>query len=153
MTHPDRFFEDYVRGDVHECGSVEVSEAEIIEFARSFDPQPMHTDPIAAARGQFGGLVASGWHTTALVMRLYVAHYLSIPSSLASPGVDELRWPHPVRPGDVLRVRATVLDATPSRGRSDRGIVRARVEAENQHGKPVLTAVLLSIPLHTLDLI
>jgi acyl dehydratase len=145
MTHADRFFEDYIPGDVHDCGSVAVTEGEIIEFARRYDPQPMHIDREAAARGRFGGLVASGWHTAALAMRLYVDHYLSMVSSLASPGVDEVRWPNPLRPGDVVRVRATVLEATPSTKRSDRGVVRARIEAENQRGERVLSVIALSI--------
>jgi len=145
LTHADRYFEDYVPGDVYDCGTVRVTEREIIDFALKYDPQPMHIDPGAATRGQFGGLVASGWHTAALVMRLYVDHYLSIPSSLASPGVDELRWPNPVRPDDTIHVRVTVLEARPSRKRQDRGVVRARIEAANQRGEPVFTALSMSI--------
>ena len=104
----DRHFEDFVPGAVAEFGPIAVDEAEVIAFARQFDPQPIHTDPAAAAAGPFGGLIASGWHTASLVMRVLVEHYLARRASLASPGVDELRWLQPVRPGDVLRVRATV---------------------------------------------
>ena len=135
----DRYFEDYLPGAVFECGHIPVSEAEIIEFARRFDPQDMHVDPEAAVRGRFGGLVASGWHTAALTMRLIAEYFLSKGTSLASPGVDELRWLKPVRPGDVLCVRVTVVEATPSRSRADRGMVRSFVEALNQDGDVVMS--------------
>ena len=101
----DRYFEDYAPGAEYEYGYAEVSEPEIIAFARQFDPQPIHVDPGFAATGPFGGLIASGWHTTGIFMWLFVDHYLSRVASLASPGVDELRWPAPVRPGDSLRLR------------------------------------------------
>jgi acyl dehydratase len=138
--HGLRYFEDYVPGASYDCGSVTVSEAEIISFAVQFDPQPFHVDPEAAAHGPYGGLIASGWHTTALVMRELVAHYLSIEASLGSPGVDELRWPHPVRPGDTLRVRATVTEARRSASKPDRGIVKTAIEAVNQDGRTVMSA-------------
>src|SRR5712692_9163013 len=128
----NRYFEDYIPGGVYEYGTITVTEPEIIEFARQFDPQPMHIDREWAARGRFGGIVASGWHTVGLAMRLYVDHYLSSVASLASPGVDELRWTHPVRPGDSLRIRISILEAKPSRSKPDRGIVRGLVEALNQ---------------------
>ena len=140
-----RFFGDYVPGQVFELGQVRVTEADVIDFASRYDPQPMHVDLEAARNSRFGGLVASGWQTTVLTMRLYVDRFLWHPSSLASPGVDEIRWPHPVRPGDVLRARATVVEATPSRKRDDRGVVRARVEVENQDGQLVFSAIVLSI--------
>jgi acyl dehydratase len=130
----DRYFEDYVPGAVFEYGDIPVTQAEIIEFARRFDPQQMHVDPEAAARGRFGGLIASGWHTAAMMMRLIVDNFLPRAASLASPGIDELRWLKPVRPGDVLRIRVTVLEATPSRSRPDRGTVRSLVEVLNQDG-------------------
>src|SRR5437667_9188906 len=134
MTTRERYFEDYPAGAVFEGGAVSVSAAEIVDFARQYDPQPMHTDPAAAARGSFGGLIASGWHTTALMMRLFVAEFLSPASSIASPGVDELRWHQPVRPGDVLSLRVTVLEARRSRSRPAEGIVRGLVELLNQRG-------------------
>ena len=140
-----RYFEDYLPGHVYDCGHVSVSETDIIEFGLRYDPQPMHIDARAAAMSRFGGLVASGWHTTALVMRLYVDHYLSSVASLASPGIDELRWPHPVRPGDTLGARVVVLESIPSRKRPDRGVVRARIEARNQDGQIVLSAIAMSI--------
>src|ERR1700751_434259 len=115
----DRFFEDYKEGAVYEYGHITVSEAEILESARAFDPQPIHVDPLFAAHGPFGGLIASGWHTGAIMMRLFADHYLSRVASLASPGIDELRWPAPLRPGDLLRIRAEVAEARPSRSKPD----------------------------------
>ena len=97
-------------------------------------------DPGAAACGPFGGLVASGWHTAALVMRQLVDHYLSAEASLGSPGLDEMRWPDPVRPGDTLRVRATVAEARRSQSRPDRGIMKTVIEAVNQDGRTVMRA-------------
>lgn len=141
----DRYFEDYIAGHTYEFGLIRVTEEAIIEFARKYDPQYFHTDPEKAKASRFGGLVASGWHTAAMVMRLYVDHYLSHAASLASPGVDELRWPNPVRPGDELRIRITVLEARPSRSKPDRGIVRARLEALNQRDETVLSMIGLSI--------
>src|SRR5262245_50139364 len=110
----NRYFEDYPPGHIYEFGSITVSEGEIIEFARQFDPQYFHTDPEKANASRFGGLVASGWHTVCLAMRLFVDHYVSHAASLASPGMDEIRWPNPVRPGDTLRIRVTILEARPS---------------------------------------
>ena len=135
----ERHFEDYPPGAVFEGGTVEVSEAEILEFARRYDPQTMHTDPAAAAHGFFGGLIASGWHTAALMMRLFAAHFLSPASSLASPGIDELRWLKPVRPGDVLSLRVTVTEARRSRSKPDQGVVRSLVEVLNQEGEVVMS--------------
>jgi len=133
-----RGFEDYRPDAVFDYGDIRVTEAEIIEFARRYDPQDMHVDPEAAARGRFGGLVASGWHTAAMTMRLVSENFLPKAASLASPGIDELRWLKPVRPGDMLRIRVTVVEATPSRSRSDRGMVRSLVETLNQDGDVVM---------------
>ncbi len=134
----DRWFEHYPPGAVFEFGSVTITEQAILDFARQYDPQQMHVDPQWAAQGPFGEVIASGWHTVAVMMRLFVDHYL--PSGgLAAPGIDELRWPRPVRPGDTLRVRVTVLEARRSRSKPDRGLVRSQVEVLNQHDEPVLT--------------
>lgn len=141
----ERYFEDYIPGDVHELGTRTVTEAEIIDFAKQFDPQYFHVDPEKAKASRFGGIIASGWHTASLVMRVYVDEYLSHVAGMASPGVDEIRWPNPVRPGDTLSVRVTVLEARPSRSKPDRGIVRARVEAFNQRGEAVMSMIGLSI--------
>ena len=141
FSHPidDRYFEDYVEGDVHSFGSVAVEADEIMEFAKRFDPQAFHTDPEAAKQTPFRGLIASGWHTVGLMMRLYVEHYLTHVASLASPGIDELRWLKPVRPGDTLSVRVTVLKATPSRSKPDRGAVTSFIEVFNQANEAVMT--------------
>jgi acyl dehydratase len=141
----NRYFEDYTPGYVYEFGAITVSEEEIIDFARKFDPQYFHIDPERAKSSRFGGLIASGWHTVSLAMRLYVDHYLSHAASLASPGVDELRWPNPVRPGDTLRIRVTVLESAPSRSKPDRGVVRALFETLNQRNELVLRMIALSI--------
>jgi acyl dehydratase len=135
----DRYFEDYLPGAVYEYGEIAVGEAEIVDFARKYDPQPIHVDKAAAAAGTFGGLIASGWQTATVMMRLVVEHYLSSVASLASPGIDELRWVRPVRPGDTLHIRVEVLEATRSRSRPDRGIVRSLVEVLNQNGEVVMS--------------
>jgi acyl dehydratase len=145
MTAPERWFEDYRPGLVVTGGPISVSEAEILDFARRYDPQPMHTDAAAAMAGQFGGLIASGWHTAALTMRLVATEFLWPASGLASPGIDELRWLKPVRPGDSLTLRATVLEARPSRSKPYQGILRSLVEILNQHGEVVMTMKPISI--------
>jgi acyl dehydratase len=135
----DRYFEDYLPGAVHEFGSIAVGEAEIIEFARNFDPQAFHIDPEAAKLSAFGGLIASGWHTASLTMRMLVDHYISRSASLGSPGVDEVRWRKPVRPGDTLSVRVTVTESKLSRSKPGQGTVRSYVETLNQNREVVMT--------------
>jgi len=135
----DRYFEDYVPGAVVEYGEITVDEAGIVEFARRYDPQYIHVDREAASNGPFGGLIASGWQTATVMMRLLVDRFLPKTASLGSPGIDELRWTRPVRPGDVLRIRVTVLEATRSRSKPDRGIVRTLVEVLNQDGDVVMS--------------
>ena len=134
-----RYFEDYVVGVEQEVGSVGLSETEIVEFANKYDPQDFHTDHEKAKTGPFGGLIASGWHTIAVVMRLLVDKYLDNASSLGSPGIDELRWMAPVRPGDVLTVRAKVFNARRSDSKPDRGLIHTSVETSNQDGTMVMT--------------
>jgi acyl dehydratase len=143
----DRWLEDYVPGEVHESGSIDVEEAEVLAFGRRFDPQVFHTDPAAARDTEYGGLIASGWHTAALMMRLYTDHYLSRVATLVSPGVDELRWLLPVRPGDALSLRVTVVEARPSRSKPDRGVVRSRIEVLNQRRETVMTVTALNFIL------
>jgi acyl dehydratase len=142
--HGLRYFDDYLPGATYDCGSVSVDQAEIISFAKAFDPQPFHVDPGAAASGPYGGLIASGWHTAVLMMRQLVEHYVSAEASLGSPGLDEIRWPFPVRPGDTLRVRATVIEARRSLSKPDRGIVRTMAEAVNQDDRPVMRATAIN---------
>ncbi|MGC2415767.1 MAG: MaoC family dehydratase [Stellaceae bacterium] len=145
MTALERYFEDYTPGAVFTSGAITVSETEIIDFARRYDPQPMHTDPEAAASGRFGGLIASGWHTASLMMQLFATHFLSPASSVASPGIDELRWLQPVRPGDRLSLRVSVLEARRSRSRPDEGVVRSFIEVLNQEGAVVMSLKPISL--------
>jgi len=135
----ERYFEDYVTGSVHEFGSITVEQDEVIAFARRFDPQVFHTDPELAKSTMFGGLIASGWHTSSLMMRLFVDHYLSKVASLASPGVDELRWKMPVRPGDELSIRVTVAETKRSRSKPDRGVLHSFIEVLNQNREVVMS--------------
>ena len=136
-----RFLEDFEAGDVFEAGSVQLTAAEIVEFATRYDPQPFHLDAAAARRSIYGGLIASGWQTVAVTMRLLVENVFGSSASMGSPGVDELRWLLPVRPGDTLFPRAIVLETRLSRSKPDRGVLRFRVEVSNQAGELVMTMV------------
>ncbi|MFB3917488.1 MAG: MaoC family dehydratase [Terriglobales bacterium] len=147
MSSPDisvpiheRHFEDYLPGSVVDyAATISVRHDDIIKFANQFDPQSFHTDPEAAVRGPYGGLIASGWHTAGIMMRLLCDQYLSKVACLGSPGIDELRFTRPVRPGDSLRIRVSTLEANRSRSKPDRGIVRAFVEVLNQDEEVVLS--------------
>ncbi|MFH1602913.1 MAG: MaoC family dehydratase [Pseudomonadota bacterium] len=132
------YWEDYSVGQVREGGSITISAEEIIEFARKYDPQPFHVDQEQAQRSAFGGLIASGWHTASICMRLLCDLYVLETASIGSPGIDELRWVKPVRPGDTLRLKATVIETRASNSRPDMGIVRSRSEVYNQHGELVM---------------
>ena len=145
MSEPGTYFEDYPVGAVFTGGPITVSEAELLDFARRYDPQPMHVDKAAAEAGQFGGLIASGWHTGAMMMQLLEKHFVPRPGNLASPGLDELRWLHPVRPGDRLSLRATVLSARRSRSKPGQGVVTSLVEMINQNGEVVMTLKPISL--------
>ena len=134
----NRFFEDYTLGATYICGSFTVTEDEIIRFASLYDPQTMHVDRDAAARGPFGGVIASGWHTVAATMRLLVENFLPH-DGLAAPGIDELRWPQPVRPGDTLTLHATIQQARRSRTKPDRGLIHSLLEVLNQNGGVVMS--------------
>lgn len=135
-------FEDFAAGDVVELGSYPpVSEEEIISFARQWDPQPFHVDPAWAAESMWGGIIASGWHTGAILMRLLVDGLLSRCSTHGSPGIEHLRFLVPVRPGDALSGRYTVLGTEPSTSRPQLGKIKARSELSNQRGETVLTLV------------
>jgi acyl dehydratase len=134
-----RYFEDFTPGDVIELGSRSVSRDEIVAFAREFDPQPFHLDEEAAQQSVYGGLLASGWHTGSISMRLLADGLVNHTVSMGSPGLDEMRWVKPVRPGDTLSGRYTVLECIPSRSRADRGVVRSLLELRNQHGDVVMT--------------
>lgn len=135
---PERYFEDYEVGSVYEFGEATMTEESIIAFASQFDPQAFHVDPEAARDTNYGGLIASGWHTAGVMMRMLVDHFVSPVASLGSPGIDELRWLMPVRPGDRLRCRLTVADTVRSRSKPDRGVIHQHVEVVNQNDDVVM---------------
>jgi acyl dehydratase len=134
-TQPGQYFEDYPVGAVFVGGSIEVSEQDILDFARRYDPQLMHIDKPAAEVGQFGGLIASGWHTGSLTMRL-IAETMPVKGGAMGAGI-EASWPRPVVPGDVLRVEIEVLEARVSKSRPDKGVVRFRTTTLNQRDEAV----------------
>lgn len=133
------YFEDLEAGAVYHLGSVVVDEDEVIEFATRFDPQPFHIDEEAAAESHFGGLVASGWHTCAMFMRLFVDNFTKDAASMGSPGMDELRWVAPVRPGDELTATFTIVSTRPSASKPDRGFIESEWQMTNQDGTIVMT--------------
>ena len=132
-----KFAEFYV-GQVIEAGPYALTEAEVLQFATAYDPQWFHTDVDAAANGPFGGLIASGWHTCGVAMRLVADAVLKGSESYASPGLAYIKWPHPVRPGDQLSVRASVLDVRRSKSQPSLGILRWRWQLFNASGTEVL---------------
>ena len=134
MIHLD----DFAPGQVYLLGRRTLSRDEIVAFARDWDPQPFHLDERAAAESIYGGLIASGWHTVCAFMRLFADDLLNRSAAMGSPGVDEVRWLRPVRPGDTLDARLEVLEVRPSRSKPDRGIVRLRAVMSNQQGEEVL---------------
>src|SRR5437588_12374067 len=133
-----RYFEDLKAGDRFKSGTYKVTEEQIVSFAREFDPQPFHLDPAVARQTMFKGLIASGWHTAAITMRLFV-QTLNFAEGAIGLGVDELRWPNAVRPGDVLQVETEIVDLRESRSKPSHGIVRLRNVATNQRGEIVQT--------------
>lgn len=139
MSQPKWYFDDFVVGKSIDVGSCIVTEEEILDFAVKFDPQPFHVDKAAAAKSIYGGIIASGWHTCGMIMRLMVDGFLKDSASLGSPGVDEIRWIKPVRGGDTLHVTTTALEMRPSTSKPDRGVVVTLWEAKNQHGDLVAT--------------
>ncbi len=134
-----QYFEDQVAGSVFQFGSIVVDEKEMIAFAKRYDPQVFHADPEAARKTAFGGVVASGWLTGSLAMRMIVDHRLSHVANFGSPGIDEVRWWKPVRPGDILSVRLTITDTRRSQSKPDRGIVNSLIEVLNQFGEVVMS--------------
>jgi acyl dehydratase len=139
VSEPIIYWEDFVVGETTELGRHTFSEAEMIDFALKFDPQPFHVDPAAAKQSFFGGLIASGWHTCSVAMRILCDGYINRSVSLGSPGLDNIRWLKPVRPGDTITYRRVVLEARPSKSRPDAGLLKSRTEAVNQHGELVLS--------------
>jgi len=135
------YFEDFKPGDRFESAALTLTEALIVEFARFYDPQPFHTDPEAARATVYGGLIASGLQTIGLSFKLFFETGVLSACSLGSPGLDEIRWKAPVRPGDTLHVVAEVLEARPSSSKPDRGIVRILFTTLNQRGEAVATLI------------
>ncbi len=132
------YWEDFAVGQVRETGGHSLTEEEVIEFAKKYDPQPFHIDRDKAKQSAFGGLIASGWQTAGLCMRMLCDMYLLESASMGSPGIDELRWVKPVRPGDTLRLKSTVIETRASTSRPDMGTVRSRSEVYNQRGELVM---------------
>ncbi len=141
MSISPLFLEDLSAGQTFQTGGVPVELDRLKAFAAEFDPQPFHLDEAAGASSFFGGLVASGWHTAALTMRLMVDSEMRIAGGLIGVGIEQVRWPHPVRPGDRLRVVVEVLEVRPSRSNPTRGIVRFRSETRNQNKELVMEQV------------
>ena len=133
------YWEDFPVGKVLDLGTRHVTREEIIEFAGRFDPQPFHVNEEAAKASSYGGLIASGWHTVSMTMRLMCDGYLLESASLGSPGVDQVRWLKPVRPGDTLTARMTVLESRMSASKPDRGTSKSLWEVFNQNGELVMT--------------
>lgn len=138
---PSRFLDDFQPGEVFHTRGVTLTEAEIIDFAWRYDPQPFHLDVGAAAQSPYGGLIASGFQTLAICFRLFIQDGMLAQSSIGSPGIDELRWRAPVRPGDTLRCKVEVLEVRPSTSRPDRGIARFHYHAINQADETVLSFI------------
>jgi len=140
--HQDRLYlEDFAPGQIHRSHSLQIDADAIKRFAAEFDPQPFHLDEAQAARTLFAGLAASGWHTAALTMRLLVDSGLPIAGGIVGAGMDELRWPTPVRPGDTLRLESEVLEVRPSRSRPSQGLLKVRTTTLNQNDQPVQVVI------------
>ena len=137
----ERWFDDFLVGERFEFGDYLITAEEIVEFAQRYDPQPFHLDAEAAARSHFGGLIASGWMSCGVLMRLVCDHFIPSASSMGSPGIDELRWLKPVRPGDRVRAAVEVLAVKPSQSKPDRGVITVQQELINQRDDRVLTLV------------
>ena len=133
----DRYLEDFAVGQTFGSGSLKIDEDRIKVFATEFDPQPFHIDENTARETPFGGLAASGWHTAALTMRLLVESELKPAGGIIGAGLDELRWPRPVRPGDELHVQGEILEVRPSKSRPRQGVIRVRATTLNQNGDAV----------------
>ena len=138
MTEP-RYWDDYEVGQKYPLGSATFTEQEIVDFARQFDPQPFHVDAAAAQQSMYGGLIASGWHVAAKMMRLFVDNYVDHRTALGSPGLDELRWLKPVRPGDTLSGWVECAGKVPSKSKPTMGVIHEHWHVTNQNGELVMT--------------
>ena len=141
----DLYFDDFEAGQAFQSKGVTVSESQILDFALLYDPQPFHLDKEAAAEGPFGGLIASGFQTLALAFRIFYQAGVINACSMGSPGLDALRWLHPVRPGDTLSVKATVREKRPSKSKPDRGTLLMDYEVTNQKNEAVMTFTAIHI--------
>jgi len=141
----DRYFDDFEIGERFRSNGATMTEADIIEFALAYDPQPFHIDTEAAAKSPYGGLIASGQHTFGIGWRMFLQEGLFKACSMGSPGVDELRWTAPVRPGDTIHTVADVLEKRPSASKPDRGLLRMGYRMLNQRDETVLTMSILHI--------
>ena len=141
----ERYFDDFAVGERFRSLAVTLTEADIVSFALAYDPQPFHVDAVVAAESPFGGLIASGMHTLGLGWRMFVQEGVLKACSLGSPGIDELRWTAPVRPGDTIHTEAEVLETRPSSSKPDRGTLRMGYRVVNQRGETVLTMVIIHI--------
>lgn len=138
----DRYLDDFTLGECFSTPAVTLTESGIIDFALKYDPQPFHLDANAAGESLFGGLIASGFQTLALSFRLFIQSGILERCSMGSPGIDELRWQAPVRPGDTLQTLVEVVAVTPSRSKPDRGILRLQYRVRNQHNDVVLSYII-----------
>ena len=138
----NRYLDDLFPGQHFKTPGITLTEADIIDFALRYDPQPFHLDVNAAAESPYGGLIASGFQSLALCFRLFIQSGMLAESSMGSPGIDELRWLAPVRPGDTLHTEIEVIEVRPSKSKLDRGIARLRYHAVNQRGEVVLTLII-----------
>ncbi len=138
-------FEDVRVGQHFDCGTYTVSREEILEFANKYDPQPFHVDEAAASKTMYGGLIASGWHTCAITMRVMCDGFLNDATGIGSPGIDEIRFFRPVRPNDTLSISFDVIETTASKSKPDRGSIKHKVFVENQNGEMVMTMVAITM--------
>ncbi len=138
MKYSDLYYEDFAVGRSFETDSKTVSEDDIIRFGREFAPLPYHTDPVAATDSMFGGLVAAGFQTCAISFGLFIDSGVFSACAMGSPGADRIRWKRPVKPGETLKVTATVIEASPARGENGKNLIRLQLVTSNQDDVPVL---------------
>jgi acyl dehydratase len=148
----ERYLEDFAVGQTFCSGRVRIDKEQIFAFAAEFHPQPFHLDEVAARHSIFGGLVASGWHTAAVTMRLLLESELKPAGGIIGAGLDECRWPRPVRPGDELRIECEVIGARPSKLRPNQGLIKLRTTTLNQDGEAVLIHVVNLVVLRRKDI-
>ena len=142
-----RYFEDYYPGETREFGAITIDETEMVEFAKRYDPQSFHVDREAASDSTFGGIIASGWYSASVMMRMMVDHYISPVAGLGSPGIQELKWLIPVRAGDRLHVKVKVLDSRISQSKPDRGLIRSKVELVRSDEEVVMSMISVGMVL------